>query len=174
MFVISHAPVWVWVLLAALLLRGIKALQPRTMSLARLLLLPVAFLVWGGYALCVETGMSCIALLLGVVGLGVGSVIGWWCWRATPALKATDEVGHVIRAGSALPLCFILVAFISRYIMTAYLHMHPAALDSSWRMAGVGLWSGVVDGVFWGGSFNLLWRYRNELRRQAGSMRERR
>ena len=69
MQIISHAPTWVWVLLVVLVLRGVKALQDRTMSLTRLLLLPVIFLVWGGYALCQDTEMSVLAWVSALIGL---------------------------------------------------------------------------------------------------------
>ncbi|BBG30537.1 DUF6622 family protein [Zymobacter palmae] len=171
MQIISHAPTWVWVLLVALVLRGIKALQDRTMSLTRLLLLPVIFLVWGGYALCQDTETSILALVSAAIGLPLGAFVGWRCWRTSPGLRDAGAPGHVVRAGSALPLCFIVVAFISRFVMAAYLHTHQDAVSSAWMMVIVGLWSGAIDGVFWGGSFNLLWRYRVE-RQQRGRMSE--
>lgn len=167
MAVIAHAPVWVWVLLVILVLRGIKALQPRTMSLGRLLLLPVIFLVWGGYALAVETSMSGAALGAGVIGLLLGGVIGWCCWRYSPALVAANEPGCVIRAGSVLPLIFIVAAFVSRFAMAASLHLHHEWLADTRAMLIVGLWSGAIDGVFWGGSFNLLWRYHQQFKLQS-------
>lgn len=167
MSLISHTPTWVWVAFIVLVIRGIKALQDRTMALSRLILLPVIFLIWGGYALGMETHMSSPALLSGVMGLMIGGVIGWYCWRMSPGLKTADTLGHVIRAGSVLPLVFILAAFASRFVMAAYLHTHHDALSEVWVMIGVGVWSGAIDGVFWGGSFNLLWRYREQLRQRS-------
>ena len=160
---ILHAPVWVWAVLAVLVLRGIKGLQDQTMSLLRLFTLPVVFLVWGGYALCVETQLSVAALLGGVVGVPLGGLLGWQCWRRSAGLQTASEPGYVIRSGSPWPLCFITVAFASRFTITAYLHLHPNAVHQSVLMAGIGLWSGGVDGVFWGGTCNLVWRYRKVL-----------
>ncbi len=62
MFVITvlrHTPIWVWVLLAFLIYRGIMMLRPREVSPSRMLIIPVVFLVWG------LTGM------VGADGLGV-------------------------------------------------------------------------------------------------------
>ena len=167
MFVISQAPTWVWVLFVVLVMRGIKALQDRTMAWSRLLLLPLIFLAWGGYALSSETHMSCFALLSGVIGLIAGAIVGWYCWRMSPGLKTTNMPGQVVRAGSVLPLVFILMAFVSRFIMASYLETSHDALNDVCVMIGIGLWSGVIDGVFWGGSFNLLWRYRNQQRQRT-------
>ena len=164
---VLHAPIWVWGVLAVLLVRGIKGLRAQTMSLLRLFLLPVIFLVWGGYALCVETQLSVTALLGGVVGLPIGGLIGWQCWRRSAGLQTASEPGYVIRPGSPWPLCFIVVAFVSRFAMTAYLHLNPAAVHQFALMAGMGLWSGCADGVFWGGTCNLVWRYRQALSLQT-------
>ena len=163
MNIIFHAPIWVWVLLVVLVLRGVRALQEREISLGRLFLLPSIFLIWGGYALGVDTDISPIALLSGIGGLVIGAMVGWICWRASAPLRPAAVPGCVIRPGSVLPLCFILVAFVSRFALTAGLHVHPDWLNDARWMVLLGVWSGAVDGVFWVGSSNLLWRYRRFL-----------
>lgn len=45
--IVTHTPLWAWLLLAYLVCQGIKAMQPRTTSVWRALILPVIFIVWG-------------------------------------------------------------------------------------------------------------------------------
>ena len=45
--IITHTPVWVWILLAYLVWQGIKGMQPRTSTLWRALIVPAIFIVWG-------------------------------------------------------------------------------------------------------------------------------
>ena len=46
LLVLENTPVWVWVLLAFLIYRGIVALNPRAVDPRRALVLPIVFLVW--------------------------------------------------------------------------------------------------------------------------------
>ena len=45
--VITHTPIWAWLLLAYLVWQGIKAMQPRTSSIWRALIVPMIFIIWG-------------------------------------------------------------------------------------------------------------------------------
>ena len=45
--IITHTPIWAWILLAYLVWQGIKAMQPRTTTIWRALIVPAIFIVWG-------------------------------------------------------------------------------------------------------------------------------
>jgi hypothetical protein len=51
--VVTHTPVWVWVLFIFLISRGIKARRPATVTLERLAIIPGIFLIWDIYDLIV-------------------------------------------------------------------------------------------------------------------------
>ncbi|WP_338049386.1 DUF6622 family protein [Photorhabdus heterorhabditis] len=53
--IIKDTPIWVWILFAFLIRRGISALYDREMRIDRLFLLPIVFLVWGIYNVIYET-----------------------------------------------------------------------------------------------------------------------
>ena len=82
--IISHTPIWVWVLLAFLVWRGINAMQPRTIAPSRALIIPLVFLVWGLAGLITARGLG-FALALFAVGAIAGLVAGSALAALTPA-----------------------------------------------------------------------------------------
>ena len=66
--ILSGTPVWVWALFAYLLFRGITALRAREMTPARMLVLPVIFLVWALAGMFFELAAWPVALAAFVVG----------------------------------------------------------------------------------------------------------
>ena len=72
--ILTHTPIWAWVLLAWLIWQGIRAMRPRTGTIGRALIVPAVFIVWG---------LS--RLLSRVILLGRwshGSVPARSCWRS--------------------------------------------------------------------------------------------
>lgn len=49
--ILTHTPVWVWILFVFLITRGIKARQPATVTLEKLAIIPAIFLIWDIYDL---------------------------------------------------------------------------------------------------------------------------
>ena len=45
--ILIHTPLWVFPLFGYLVWQGIKAMQPRTTSIWRALIVPAVFIVWG-------------------------------------------------------------------------------------------------------------------------------
>ncbi|MDX7988751.1 hypothetical protein FE392_15680 [Xenorhabdus sp. 12] len=154
--IIKDTPVWVWVLFVFLVLRGIKALSDREMRIERLFLLPMIFLIWGIYSVLTETYFSNESLMMFGIGLILGIAIGWLIWKSQPRLKSKPDSTLIIRPGTPLTLMLILVTFISKFIITSMLSIHPTLLHSLHYNQFFGLFSGILDGVFWGGTLNLF------------------
>ncbi|MGE6982916.1 DUF6622 family protein [Kluyvera intermedia] len=155
-------PVWVWILLAFLIRRGFAALYDREMKIGRLFFLPILFLVWGAYGVIVETELTGISLTMMAIGLLTGTALGFTLWRSLPPLKNSDNPGMIIRAGTPLTLALIVIAFCAKFILTSTLYLHPALSSSAGFTMLFGYVTGLIDGVFWGGTLRLFipW-YRN-------------
>jgi hypothetical protein len=149
-------PVWVWLLLAFLLRRGFAALYDREMTIGRLFFLPVLFLAWGGYGIMTETERAGLSLTMMAAGILAGVSLGYWMWRSQPPLQDTVNPGRVIRAGTPLTLGMIVIAFCTKFILTSAIYLQPGlAASASFCMLMGGI-TGLIDGVFWGGTLRIF------------------
>ncbi|WP_074020449.1 DUF6622 family protein [Xenorhabdus thuongxuanensis] len=157
--IIKGTPIWVWILLAFLIKRGINALYDREMRIDRLFFMPVLFLIWAVYSVLNETTFPNSAFLALIVGILVGGVIGWGLWRSQPRLRKGNENGLIIRSGTPLTLSLILTVFIVKFIISAIMSIHSNLLYSYNFNLLFGFICGLSDGVFWGGTLNLFIPY---------------
>ncbi|ELC6383289.1 hypothetical protein Q8V88_003988 [Enterobacter hormaechei] len=153
---LKDTPVWVWILLAFLLRRGFAALYDREMTTGRLFFLPVLFLVWGVYGVITETKLAGVSLTMMAAGLLAGTAIGYKLWRSQPPLRNSDNPGMIIRAGTPLTLGLIVIAFCMKFIPTSAIYLQPGLGSSASFCMLFGGVTGLVDGVFWGGTLRLF------------------
>jgi hypothetical protein len=160
--IITHTPLWVWVLLAYLIWQGIKAMQPRKTPIWRALIVPVVFIVWGAKVGLGQQDspwplVTWLVALLALLPLGV----------LTPRPFDVDHAsGEIIRPGSAFALIRNLVVFSLQYAVGVI-----TAIDAGDRasavLAGRAI-SGATAGYFIGGTIALLLAYR---RKRAADVR---
>lgn len=153
---LKDTPVWVWILLAFLLRRGFAALYGREMTTGRLFFLPVLFLVWGVYGVITETQLAGVSLTMMAAGLLAGTALGYRLWRSQPSLRNSDKPGMIIRAGTPLTLGLIVIAFCMKFILTSAIYLQPGLGSSASFCMLFGGVTGLVDGVFWGGTLRLF------------------
>lgn len=153
---LRDTPVWVWILLAFLLRRGFAALYDREMTTGRLFFLPVLFLVWGAYGVITETALAGASLTMMAAGLLAGTALGYWLWRSLPPLRNSDSPGMIIRAGTPLTLGLIVITFCMKFILTSAIYLQPGLRSSASFCMWFGGVTGLVDGVFWGGTLRLF------------------
>ncbi|OZI32713.1 hypothetical protein CEG14_17560 [Bordetella genomosp. 1] len=161
--VFRHTPAWVWVLLLFLIYRGIAALWPRRTSVKQTLLLPVIFLLLGLSSIHTALNGELYAYLAFCGFLVAGVIAGWLI--VPPRLVATYDRSSrkVLRPGSALTLILLVLAFASKFILSAVVARNPAfAADASFVLTFGGV-SGFVSGLFWGVVLRQLWPVRNDI-----------
>lgn len=75
--IVSHTPVWVWLILLLLIWRGLAAAQDREVTAKRMIILPlvIAYLAFGGMVAAAGNTSGFIAVAIGV-GLGVLAGVG--------------------------------------------------------------------------------------------------
>jgi hypothetical protein len=74
--VVSHTPVWVWVLFIFLISRGVKARKPATVTLEKLAIIPSIFLIWDIYDLVIYRQLSVATIALWMAGILAGAALG--------------------------------------------------------------------------------------------------
>jgi hypothetical protein len=160
--IVTHTPLWVWALLAYLVWQGIKAMQPRTTTIWRALIVPAIFNFWGlsrvGYGQQGNAGplIAWIAAALMLLPPGV----------LTPRPFELDHAtGQIIRPGSTFPLVRNLIVFGLQYTVAVISAIH---VDDRATAAIVGrAISGATAGYFLGSTIALLREYRRKQRKSA-------
>lgn len=155
--ILRNTPIWVWGLLTGLLALGIGQLRQRTVSLARVSLLPLAmtiFSVWGTFS------------ALGGSPHLAGAIAAWLiCAAAAFALLAPgrtsaqfDPVRRSYRLpGSAAPLLLIVGIFLVKYGVGVELAMAPQRMHEAHFALTIAALYGAFSGVFVGRA-SRLWR----------------
>ena len=153
--ILINTPVWVWGLLAALLVLGFSQTKTRTVGLTRVALLPLGMGAWSLYGTLSTFGMS-------------PTVVS--CWLATtvvlvllitqlpvPAGASYDSNLRQFKlAGSWIPMALILGIFLTKYAVGVSVAMHPELkLQANFSLAIVTLY-GAFSGIFAGRAMRLM------------------
>jgi hypothetical protein len=157
--ILKHTPLWVWGLLAGLLVLGLTQVKHRRASLARVTLLPVtmtALSIWGTVsAFGASPLFGTVMLVWLAVTLVVLVVIGS---MAAPRGAAYDSRSRRFTLpGSWVPMALIVAIFLVKYVVGVDLAMQPVlARDSEYALIVAALY-GVFSGTFIGRAARL-WR----------------
>lgn len=160
----SHTPIWVWLLLAFLIMRGVKAMRPGETTLGQLAIVPAIFIAWSLWSISARFPGALAAWALWLGGIAAGTGLGWWLMRR--ATMHTDRAtGALWRSADYSLLPLLVLTFVLKYGFESAFAMSPSlALDTTFRTAYL-LLSGALTGIFVG----RLLRYVAASRRAAGT-----
>ncbi|AIA71611.1 DUF6622 family protein [Pectobacterium atrosepticum] len=164
LIILRHTPYWVWAVLGYLIYAGVKASQPRRQPLARMLIVPAVFMVWGissiFHTLMLPLAAAGGFLLMLMIGLGIG-----WMWGAISGTYL-PEPRCFQRTGSWWPLVLMLLTFCSRFYFSVQLAQFPSLAHDPVFCLLSGAASGITAGIFSGVSLRLL----NQMRKIRPSL----
>jgi len=151
--IIIHTPVYVWGLLAYLIITGIKGRETQTVSLWRMLFVPLIFIGVGFLHFDDTSDQFSSFLMAWVVGLAFFAPLGF---LIGPRVLAVDrENKRIERAGATLPLIRNLIFFCAQYVLAVLNVIYPQ--EHSTLMYITSVVSGASAGYF-GGWLVSLWR----------------
>jgi uncharacterized membrane protein len=159
--IVRHTPVWVWALLAALLVLGrLTQLRTRTVSRARLFVLPAVLGALGLTSTATAFQPAAPAMAAWGVALLLGALLGQHL--PTPTGARWDATGRRLRLpGSVLPLLVILAVFTLRYTASVALALHPAWREMREVALPLAAVYGAIAGLLLGRMLALLPRARD-------------
>ena len=155
MEILSHTPVWVWGLLAALLALGAAQTRQRHVAPGRLLLLPLALLVLG----LSSTAPAFIALPLSAALwlLALGAGVAAASRRPAPAGTQWLPAEQRLRLpGSWVPMLLIMTIFSLRYAANVGMAFNPTWRSAPALLLPLALMYGGLSGLFLGRALALF------------------
>ena len=153
--ILSHTPVWVWGLLAALMALGFSQTRQRHVAPWRLLMLPLVLLRLGLWSMAPGFIALPLSALVWLAALGVGASL----LAGRPAQAGAEWLPaeqSLQLPGSWLPLLLILGIFSLRYAANVGMAMNPSWRSAPELLMPLSLLYGAFSGLFLGRALALL------------------
>lgn len=156
--VIEGTPIYVWILLAYLISRGLNAAKVKPLSLSKMLIMPAIFTVWGldkMFLHFTNIGLDLsFYLMFAIIGTGVGYLL------YSRTRKIFYENDTFYRSGSYVPLGIILTNFTIKYVLNVLMIINPALYASTQFCLIYSALSGFSVGLFIGGWLQAYTAYK--------------
>jgi hypothetical protein len=153
--ILSHTPLWVWCLLAALLVLGLLQTRTRNVTRAQLLALPLVLLGLGLWSLAPGFAAQPLAAIAWLAGLAAFALLGMRLPRPAQTRWLSDSQ-RLQLPGSWLPMGLILAIFSLRYVTGVSLAMHPQWRTDAAVQFTLAVLFGALSGLFLGRAVGLL------------------
>ena len=153
--IFSHTPVWVWGLLAALMVLGFSQTHQRDVAPWRLLMLPLVLLGLGLWSMApgfIAMPLTAFAWLA-ALGTGVALQAGLSAPIGTTWLPAAQRLRL---PGSWMPLLLILIVFVVRYGANVGMAFNPGWRYAPELLLPLALIYGGCSGLFLGRALALF------------------
>lgn len=152
-----QTPIWVYVVLALLIFRGIKACQTRIVALRKLFIIPAIFMVLSLHTLLTTYILNADLISTWALGIAIGSGIGWLINHAKD-IKVDGQQQLFLIPGSAMTLILVLLIFVSKYYFGYQITVSPEETHQiNFAITLIAI-SGVCSGLFIGRLINYLYR----------------
>ena len=157
--ILKNTPVWVWGLLAGLVVLGLSQARDRSASQLRVTLLPVTMTglsIWGTVSAFGASPLFGTVMLVWLAATAL--VLAGVASTAAPRGATYDAASRIYRMpGSWIPMALIVAVFLVKYVVGVDLAMQPAlARDTQYTLIVAALY-GVASGTFIGRAARL-WR----------------
>ncbi len=156
MDIVTHAPIWVWPLLALVVWLGILQMRDRSYSRVRVLVLPFVLVALSIGSTVSSFGMRAAALGawgVGVVVAVIGNAIALKWPRHVAHDAATDSY---LVPGSVVPIMLILAIFALRFAVGATLATAPLRAQDATFIIAICSLLGLCSGLFLARALRIL------------------
>lgn len=146
--VLTHTPVYVWVILALLVYRGVVAMRERDMKIRTLFIIPIIMVALSLQDILAKFGGVILPLAAWACGAALMTLLVWKF--SNEGVSAGAAPGSVRVHGSAVPLAMMLAIFLTKYMTTVTLVIQPHVRSDALFATVVCTLFGVFNGYFLG------------------------
>jgi hypothetical protein len=148
MQMLTHTPLFVWAILAFLVVRGVLATREREANLRKLFIIPAVMLALALQDIAMRFGLMGPALAAWGAGMLATALPIWFLGRTRIVAGATP--GSLRLRGSWAPLCVMLAVFAIKYTAIVATVLHPQLRQDALFAAALCGASGLSNGYFLG------------------------
>ena len=145
--ILSHTPVWVYVLFAVLVFFGFKQSKPRQVSQLMVIVLPVAMLVLSLAGVLSGFGIALLSIVFWLVGLVLSQLFNR-VFKLTSYAEYDLQNNTFLIQGSWIPLVLMMAIFFTKYAVAFLLATEHALTAEPLFMLVACAWYGLLSGSF--------------------------
>ena len=145
--VLESTPLWVFVLFFGLLAIGIAQSRPRSVTPARVAILPSAFIALSLYGVLSSFGPHATELIAWGSGIGA-AVLAGRAMKPGAGVRWNESTHSFEVPGSWVPLTLMMTVFFARYAIAVSMAMRPALAHEPLFGIVASLAYGLLSGVF--------------------------
>lgn len=149
MQILTHTPLYVWLILAVLIYRGIVASRTREVAVRQLFIIPVVMLALSLQDIGGKFGFAWIPLSSWACGAALVTLLFWK--YGVPGIAPGTAPGTVRVLGSRVPLAMMMAIFFTKYALAVTLAMAPQLSQDLRFSVAVCTLLGLFSGYFLGG-----------------------
>jgi hypothetical protein len=146
--ILRNTPLWVWGVLAALLVLGLALARNRKVSSILILVLPACMIPLSLYGVVASFGIGLGALSAWTTGFGVALALNALVFLGPRGVRYDAGDGRFEVPGSWVPLVLMLTIFGTRFMLTAATAMNPSIVGAETFIGGVSAVLGFCSGLF--------------------------
>jgi hypothetical protein len=153
--ILSHTPIWVFVLFFVLLVVGLLQLKDRKISLQKAIILPISMIFLSFYGVISAFGLDIKSSLFWLVALIIGVLLNILFRLPRNSTYDKKEKTFSIK-GSFIPFVLIMSIFLIKYIVGVVIAKELAILNEITFICSISFIYGLLSGFFLGRIFVLL------------------
>ena len=147
--ILTHTPLWVYLLFVYLVFIGVKCSKTRITPMGKLFVIPIIFMILAIETLVAQVGVSAFSVSVWIVAILFGSLLGWYqIFRL--AIEADKQNKLIKTPGTWSTLIIIMIIFFSKYYFGYETAANPQMLTHKGFVFIVLAVSGLFTGLFVG------------------------
>ncbi|MEK3785429.1 DUF6622 family protein [Paenibacillus sp. FSL K6-1230] len=150
--VIRQTPLYIWFLLAFLIVRGLRSAKDGVLSIPKMVIVPVIFMLWGLETIFTRFEHLGVALVGYLFFAALGTLVGNALYAKYRTIYQKEQ--RFYRSGTYLPLIVILMNFVVKYALNVSVILDSSLYGNLVFTVLYCLFSGVSVGLFIGGIWN--------------------
>lgn len=151
--IITHTPIWVWIVLLIIIKKGITLLKDTEVSVGKSCLMPGIFILWSVDTIATKFSYPLYLVPCYLIFLTFGAFAGLYIYR-----NKTFYVEHTVlmQTGSQIPLCIMIINFCIKYALNVLLSVQPALYSQVSFNISYGIIAGFTVGLFFGNTIRAI------------------
>ena len=154
---LRHTPVWVYFIFVYLLYVGIRSMKARVMSVKRIVIMPLVFIIWSGVSMALSGRFETV--IVGWIALLPFGMLAGYIQTRRFDIQVNRKLGRIKIPGTISTLVIIALTFSFKYFAGFMNAVYPDIANGNVFQPTIFAVSGFFTGIFVGRMILYLHRF---------------